>query len=94
MADTSALAQSVATGLVAGLVKRMTPPDPTEKAVADKIPDMLDQHLEAGDVDTMEHRVNIAKAIGEVVDSRPNATAAEKDFYDSCFVALKPKPRK
>ena len=92
---TTELSASIAQGFVSSIVAGMTPPDPIEKAVADKVPELLDENIDEKRTVTNAARLAAGKEIGKQLDERgAKATKAEKDFYDALFIALTPKVRK
>ena len=89
------LSANIAEGLVTSLVAGMKPVDPIEKAVADKVPELIDETIDEKRTVTNAARLAAAKEVGKQLDDRAaTATKAEKDFYDAMFVALTPRPRK
>ena len=89
------LSADVATSIVASLVAGMKPVDPIEKAVGDKVPELLDEHIDEKRTITNRARLAAAKEVGQQIDARKaTASKAEKDFYDALFKSLTPKERK
>ena len=89
------LSANIAEGLVTSLVAGMKPVDPIEKAVADKVPELIDETIDEKRTVTNAARLAAAKEVGKQLDERgAKATKAEKDFYDAMFVALTPRRRK
>ena len=89
------LSTSIAEGLVTSLVAGMKPVDPIEKAVGDKVPELIDETIDEKRTVTNAARLAAAKEIGKQLGEREaKATKAEKDFYDALFVALTPRQRK
>ena len=89
------LSANIAEGIVTSLVAGMKPVDPIEKAVSDKIPELLDETIDETRTITNAARLAAGKEVGKQLDERSaKATKAEKDFYDALFVALTPRERK
>ena len=89
------LSTGIAEGIVTSLVAGMKPQDPIEKAVSDKVPELIDEHIAEKRTVTNTARLAAAKEIGKQLDDRgAKATKAEKDFYDALFISLTPKTRK
>ena len=94
MADAN-LSADIAKGIVTSLIAGMKPVDPIEKAVSDKVPELIDETIDEKRTVTNAARLAAAKEVGKQLDDRADkATKAEKDFYDAMFVALTPRPRK
>lgn len=88
------LSATVAEGIVSSLVQGLKPVDPIEKAISDKIPELLDEHIDEKRTVTNAARLSAGKEVGKQLDDRAaKATKAEKDFYDALFVALTPRKR-